>query len=196
MFKRLWVARKPGLLLVAGGIVFIFLILAVGGVLFLNQPPSELSIEPVLKISYCGAEPQDLCVLSFGGDLEGKLIVNLFVPDRNFPNFYLKIKRLAGENVYECEKNKEVPTSVYCTGESINLKERIEISLISKEDDRLMATGKFVLMALLLSSQRAGGQVTEMTPIGNPEEEIESPPSPNNVTATPPPVSYPDSSYP
>lgn len=160
MFKYLSSIRTSRKLLALGTIVIILLSLA-AGVVLLRQTSSEVAAESILKISYCGVDPEELCVLSFGRDLEDNMVINLFVPDRNFPYFYLKIKRTVVESIYECEKDKEVPTSVYCTGESIGLQEKMEINLISKEDDHLMAVGKLALLAVLLSPVGGGVQVQE-----------------------------------
>jgi hypothetical protein len=192
---------RTSLKLLAGIIMAIMLALAVGGVVFLKRASSTAVPEPILKIDYCGADLEELCVLSFGRDVEENMVVNLFVPDRKFPEFYLKIKRAAIESVYECEKDKEVPTSVYCSGESIGLQEKMEINLISKEDDHLLAAGKLALLAVLLSPDGQSFETqsvndnsdvfsTEGTQTTIPPAEIDTP------TVTPTLITYPDSSYP
>lgn len=170
----------------------------------LQQAASEVTAEPVLKIGYCGAEPDELCILSFGRDSEEKLVVNLFAPVRRFPDFYLKIKRLTGESIYECEKDKEVRTSVFCYGEMVNLQEKIEISLIAKEDEHLIAAGDFILKALLISepvlAEKSDGtstpeSIVDETPTAS---EFFSAPAatPTRTPTQTPDASYPNSSYP
>lgn len=155
MFKYLSSVRMSSKLLALG--VFVIILLALMGTVFLKWASSKSEAEPILKIGYCDASPEDLCILSFSRDLKENMVINFFVPDRKFPDFYLKIKRAGGESVYECQKDKEVPTSVYCTGELIGLQEKIEINLLSKEDDHLMASGVLTLQAILLSLTDGGG---------------------------------------
>jgi hypothetical protein len=192
MLGNFFNTRKSVLLLV-GLTVLAVLVFVVWGVLFIEQAQSEPATESPLKFEYCGSELRELCLLSFGRDADGNAIINFFVPERDFPDFYLKISRYNGESVYVCVKSEEVPTSVICMGDVINLNERIEISIMSTEDYRLLARGTFTLMAILISSQ-AGISVpvfpTQATsgpllPVGTNE----------SITPTPTsPVSYP--SYP
>ncbi|MBK8781570.1 MAG: hypothetical protein IPO22_07135 [Anaerolineales bacterium] len=201
MLQKFFGSRKS-ILLVFAGIFSLALLLLAWRIVSLQKAASEAVSEPVLKISYCGAEPEELCVLSFGRDVDENMVVNIFVPDRKFPDFYLKIKRTAGESVYECEKDKEVPTNVYCYGDMVNLQERMEISLFAREDERLIAAGDFTLKAILISEsalvERADGGSA-------PEPTVDETPTTSaffdlpTATATPtktPVTSYPNSSYP
>jgi hypothetical protein len=184
MYKSLSSISTSSKWLLLGIVVIILLAVAAGGWTTLRWVSSEAVIDPILKISYCGADPEALCVLSFGRDLDEHMIINLFVPDRKFPEFYLKIKRAAAESIYMCVKNSEVPTSVYCSGELIGLQEKMEINLISKEDDHLMAAGKLTLLAVLLSSGDGGVQV-----IGTPSVSFGSDNRNSTATATAAPFS-------
>lgn len=112
-----------------------------------DQPEA---VAPPIKFEYCSAELETLCVLSFGRDGDGNTIINLFAPKGDLPVFYLKVSRVTGESIYECDRLEDAPTTVYCIGEAINLNERFEIHVISKQDDRLLAVGKFTLTAVLL----------------------------------------------
>lgn len=204
MFQQYFGSRKTVLFILAG-VVALALLLLVWRIISLQKAASEAAPVQVIKIGYCGAEPEELCVLSFGRDAEENMVVNLFVPDRKFPEFYLKIQRVAGENVYECEKDKEVRTSVFCYGNMVNLQEKMQVSLFAKSDERLLAAGDFILKAILVSESLAGvsgGTATTapdleetLTPtvISNTLIETDTP----TPTITPSPdVSYPDSSYP
>jgi hypothetical protein len=201
MFQQYFGPRKT-LLFILAGVIILVLLLLVWRIVSLQKAASEAVSEPVLKIGYCGAEPEELCVLSFGRDVDGNMVVNIFVPDRKFPDFYLKIKRTVGESVYECENDKEVSTNVYCYGDMVNLQERMVVSLISKLDEHLIAVGDFTLKAILISEplmvERAdGGSAPESTVNETPTAStfFDLP----TATATPtktPVTSYPDSSYP
>ncbi len=181
-------------------VILIVLVLGVGSIVFLKQTPSEVVPEPILKISYCGVELEELCVLSFGRDLAGNMIINFFVPSRTFPDFYLKIKRTGVESAYQCEKNIELPTSVYCIGESVGLQEKIEIHLFSKKDDHIMAAGKLTLSAFLLATSDGNRQAsaTPLVTIDSNDLTATTTPFLMEVTQTVVPTSilYPDQSYP
>jgi hypothetical protein len=203
MIKYLSSIRMAYKLLALG--VSVFILLALIGGMAIGRALSEKP-EPALKLSYCGAVPGELCVLSFGRDLENNMIISLFVPDRDFPGFYMKVKRAAGESIYECQKNEVAPTNVYCIGESIGLQEKMEIDLVSNEDGRLLAVGKLTLHAVLLSpvqileapsaKERDDTYVISETPTFAPT--AISIPATATMTATPEPTitAYPGPAYP
>jgi hypothetical protein len=196
MLQQYFGSRKT-ILFILAGVVILALLLIFWRLISLQRAASESAAEPALRISYCGAEPEELCVLSFGRDMEDNMVVNVFVPDRKFPDFYLKIKRPSGESVYLCEKNREVSTSVFCFGEMVNLQEKMEISLISSENDRLIAFGNIMLNAILVSGQFQ----SESDGIQILEETLETPTPMATVastalTSTPTPTFTPDPSYP
>jgi len=203
MPQKFFGSRKS-IILILTGIFLLVLLTLTWWVISLQRVASEATVEPVLKIGYCGAEPEELCVLSFGRDLDENMVVNVFVPDRKFPAFYLKIKRAATESVYECEKDKEVPTNIYCYGDMVNLQERMEVRLFANADEHLVAAGTFTLKAILISeSSQLGGMNDTATPpmektpsstdVFNTPTETETPTPTLTLT---PDTSYPDSSYP
>ena len=205
MFSKL-TSNQKALLIVSGVILFIGLAITSVIVLIINlQPAEETVTEPPLNIEYCGVRLEQICVLSFGRDASGDTIINLFVPSDQFPDFYLKINKLSGEALYECEKNEDVETSVYCAGQALNLGEQIEITLISKDDDIPFAAGKFILTAILISSQPEDSNPPPLrtaTPVSATETFTSTPnPSyPNDSDATSTPTSEsestPNTSYP
>ncbi|MBI5823941.1 MAG: hypothetical protein HZB18_07950 [Chloroflexi bacterium] len=200
MFKKFFFSKRTVFLVLAGAVV---LALLGWRVMAVRQALAKPDPQPVLKIRYCGAEPEELCVLSFGRDIDKKFVVNLFVPEGDFPEFYVTIKRTSGEGVYECVQNGEVPTSVYCLGDMVGLLEEMGVSLHSVEDDAQLAVGNFTLEALMVFSQSLGGSGnqggTPTAAVGaltlNDEE-----PSSSGVLVTPtfvtPGPSYPNPSYP
>ncbi len=205
MFQQFFSSRKTFLLILAGVIVLAFLALT-WRIVSLQKAASEVDFAPVLKIGYCGAEPEELCVLSFGRDVDENMVVTVFVPDRKFAAFYLKIGRAVGESVYECEKDKEVRTYVFCYGDMVNLQERMEVSLLSLEDDHVLAVGQFTLKALLISEPSFA---KESDGTSTPELIVDEAPTSTEVFDTPtepetpietdtptPEASYPNSSYP
>ncbi len=166
MLKRLNEPRK--LIFILAGLVTLLLLGWVGWKVNQLQQPATPVAEPV-QFEYCGADLESLCVLSFGRDGDGNTIINLFVPERKFPAFYLNVIKTAGESRFECDKNKDVRTSVYCIGSPVSLNERIEIRLLSKKEDQLLAHGRFTITAFLLSAPVSEAQPTDS---GTPEAGI------------------------
>ena len=150
------------------------------GQLVLDRILSSESV-PVSKIGYCGAVSEGLCIFSFGRDLEGNMVISLFVPDRDFPEFYLQVKRAAVDSRYECYKNGEVPTNVYCVGDPIALQEKMEVSLVSIEDEQVLAAGNFILESVRLSPTQvfelptATGTLATSTPSPTPSRRTPTP---------------------
>lgn len=132
------------------------------GCLFLLIGGSGWTIYRLLKVpsptvepktfGYCGVNVKELCVVSFGQDVFGDTIINLYVPAMEYGDFYLKVIRRDTENEYECVRNKDFKTSVYCTGASINLGEGFGIQILSKKDGSLLAQGNFTLTAYLVTT--------------------------------------------
>jgi hypothetical protein len=192
--------KNAAVLARTGGIVLVLLVVTACASLFSGgQDPLETPAEPIPSFGYCGAELRELCILSFGRDANGNAIVNFFVPQRDFPDFYLRIRRLHGESVYVCVKNEETPTSVLCMGDVLHLNERVEIDVMAVEDFRLLARGTFTLKAILISPQGWGSPTpATQTPApaagtGTPSPQHTGTPPTATSTSTPS-VSYP--SYP
>lgn len=128
---------------------------------------SAPTLEPV-SIGYCGARMTELCIVSFGRDALGNAVVNLFVPRMRFPAFYMNIIRRSGTDSYECKWSKIDETSVYCTGKPLNLGEGIEIQLLAKLDDRVLAEGAFTVNAFLVTTPFVEEEIeTEQSGIGS-----------------------------
>lgn len=174
--------------------IFVLLLLLGMGISFFTKN-KETTNEPVTKLRYCGAELEELCILSFGRDVDENLVVNLYVPDKDFPDFKLNIKRRAGKSEYECEKFTEVPTSVFCYGEMISLQERMEVSLISIDGESLLAFGNLTLDAILISGQYPTNGNVPVSIQGTKTPTSETDTDSANVTSTPE-TSYPNPSYP
>jgi hypothetical protein len=126
---------------------------------FSNRKPPEATTEPV-SFGYCGAQLAELCVVSFGRDVFGDTVINLYVPLRRYPVFYLNVIRRSGESRYECTWNKDDKSSVYCVGDAMNLGEGFEIQMYAKEDDRLLAQGSFILVAFSVTTPVVAGDDT------------------------------------
>ena len=159
-------SKKQWLLLAAAaGLIALFCFafvaaLGVGLSSFTRQDEPEPSVEPV-EFGYCGERLNTLCVVSFGRDVFGNTVVNLYVPDNRYPPFHLMIVRLSGESRFECEMNDKVSTSVYCVGPALNLGEGLEIQMRADQNDQLLAKGTFSLTAFLMTTPIPSGPTLE-----------------------------------
>ena len=155
MFKQL--TQPKTLIFILAGIVVLSL-LAWFAVRINRLQQTSRDTTKLVSFDYCGEELTKLCVVSFGRDADENTIINLFVPEQELPLFYLKVIRTGSENLYECDKNDEVKTIVYCTGGALNLEERFDIQIVSVKDDILLAQGNFTLTAFLIDGSTAGVQ--------------------------------------
>lgn len=152
--------RKLLIFALAGIFIFICLTLlaGLGWTAFRSQADTSVPTVPPDAFNYCGAQLTSLCVVSFGRDVFGSTIINLYVPENEYAPFYLNVIRASGEGRYDCVTNKKVGTSVYCTGSAINLGEGLEMQLVAESNGNVMAQGTFVLTAYLVTNQSAGGE--------------------------------------
>jgi hypothetical protein len=171
--------RKWLILVVAGIFIFICLLLlaGLGWTAFRSQADTPAPTVQPDAFNYCGAQLTSLCVVSFGRDVFGSTIINLYVPEDVYAPFYLNIIRASGESRYDCVTSKKVGTSVYCTGSPINLGEGFEIQMIAESNGGLMAQGTFVLTAYLVTNQSAGGEeapeeTATVSPLGEATPEL------------------------
>ena len=161
------------------------------------QETPEPTAKPV-SINYCGENLADLCVLSFSRDVFGNTIINLYVPIKKYPIFYLNVIRQSGASRFECEWEKKVRTSVHCTGKVIKLGEGFEMQLLSVKEDEIIAQGDFTLTAYLVTTQTADGEPSASdtpapdttegaspTPTETPEELTETPTTIEEATELP-----------
>jgi hypothetical protein len=190
--------------LIAGIILVVLIVLVTVGVWLLrstSHPPHAGQRILILKLGYCGSEDTRPCIDSFSQDGEGKMLVNILVPSSAFPDFYLTIRREGEEYRYECEKAEDFPTDVYCTGQEIFPGELLQFTLISNEDERVLAEGQFAIIGLLLSTPIA--EAFEPAPPTAPPTEFPTPitlevltPMPTSTLSSYPNPSYPNPSYP
>ena len=155
--------RKLLILALAGISIFICLILlaGLGWTAFRSQTDTPAPTVQPDVFNYCGAQLTSLCVVSFGRDVFGSTIINLYVPEDEYTPFYLNVIRASGEGRYDCVTNKIVRTSVYCTGGAINLGEGFEVQMIAGRDNHLLAQGTFTLTAFLVATPVMAGDASE-----------------------------------
>lgn len=175
-------SEKFAKILVAGvALAFAVLACVLIWVFVRGNTNKDEAAEPPVTVAYCGAELDQLCILSFGRDAQGDALINLFVPEDEYPDFYLKVGRSTGEVWFDCVKLEEVPTSVYCLGPALVLGERLQVELVAQEDNsRVLAAGTFTVRAILVASDTSQFQAGEL--VGMEEfsgEEFSEEPNPS-----------------
>ena len=190
--------------LIAGSVaaVVLLLVLIIAGIRWwrsTREAPHAGQKIFVARLGYCGAEDIRPCIVSFSQNGEGSMLVDILIPSSTFPDFYLIISRAEERYRYECEKVEDSPTSVSCIGWEMFPGELLQFTLVSIEEERVLADGQFTIIGLLLSTQIAGA--FESTPPTMASTEFPTPfflEGFTPVVATPTATlsSYPNPSYP
>lgn len=134
-------------------ILLIGISICIASILFFtpSSTTEEPTAEPYTTIQYCRNNPQELCLLSFGRDIYGNAVINVFIPDKEFPEFYLRIVRATDEIIYVCTQSES--STIVCKGDALNLGERVEIFVTSTESYQIIAQGTFLIKAIYISPQ-------------------------------------------
>lgn len=201
--------RKRLIIGVAIAIAMVSLTLAIVGIQRWrknHQPKAQQKIL-VSNLAYCNSNNDKPCIESFSVDADGNMLVNIITPASSYPEFYLTISNDTLINKYECQKVEDFPTNVYCTGPEMYPGEALQFTLLSVEDDTVLAEGKFAIIGLLLPNPLEEGTATSLfteapaateSPFETPTPiliQISTPTPRTTVTATS--ASYPNStSYP
>jgi len=172
-----------------------------------NHQPQAHQRQLISSLAYCDSNDAKPCIVSFSVDADGNMLVSLLIPDSSYPDFYLTISTDNGLNKYKCQRVKNFPTNVTCTGTEMYPGTALKFTLISIKDDIVLAEGTFAIIGLLLPNPDAETTATLTTESPTPILlEILTPlaiqpfsriPTPTELTPSyPNPTSYPNSSYP
>ncbi len=196
-----WPASRKIILAITGIVILFSVIFTI--LILSKKTDTANSQNPATKLEYCETNPKDLCILSFGRGGPESSVINFFVPNQDFPYFYLTIKKAGTESRYTCIHNSEIRTSVLCSGDPLSLKQTIEINILASEDDRVLATGTFFIEAFLVSTLdfQAPGTVSVEAQPSPTTQRTRTPalvgtPTPGTPTAESSATAYPDPSYP
>lgn len=130
------------------------LLLSLSGlVLYRESKTKQSRVEqrfPLQALGYCTSSPVKPCVLSFGLDVDGNMLVNFLTEGAFYPDFYLKIKTDTEEYLYVCEKTSTFATSVYCSGKALPLGQTFQFLILSLNEDVLLAQGNFPIIGVAL----------------------------------------------
>ena len=114
----------------------------------MDQPAETDQSSPVLDLDYCNDEQVKPCVVSFGIDVDGNMLVNILLPDLLFPGFYLDVTRGDVNVSYTCRRITAAPNDAYCIGEKLPPGEALHLKLISTRDGALLAQGTLSIIGL------------------------------------------------
>jgi len=140
------------------------LILGLGAIFLINNIRGS-SDSSAAEATWCDKDASGLCVVSFGTDNSDRMIINFKLPTFDFPGFYVKGINRDLANVYQCELDSADQNSVHCTGMRTPLGEVIFIEVYSTDSDVMIAQGRFVVSALLVSTPIIAPPASEATPI-------------------------------
>jgi len=141
-------------------------------------------------LSYCDAEPDRLCVVSFTQDVDGSMQVIFQTPRSSYPVFILKIQNGEKVSTYKCQRIENIPTGMVCTGESQVPGQILQFTVLSKLSGIILAEGQFAIIGIALFTPVVD---ISATPIETPTGVLTVPPIPTQTLST---TSYPNPSYP
>ena len=151
---------------------------------------------PVAELTYCDAEHDRLCIVSFSQEVDGAMLVNFLIPHASFPKFFLIISYNGVESRYECERVEESPKSVYCFGDAQAPGYVLQFKVISKNKGILLAEGSFGIIGIALSTPEIPGTISAADLTVSPTPSLvprTSTPVPGILTPT---LTTPSPSYP
>jgi hypothetical protein len=172
----------------AGVAIFVLLILIIVGLILLRAELQTRQTqvnqrEPLQGLGYCDSNQVTPCIVSFSGDADGKMLVNILTEGPSFPDFYLKIKHSQGESIYPCREVQRLSTSMYCTGRALPLGEVFQFFILSIDDNSLLAQGNFSIIGMALSTV----EIFASSPGGTPLPSVAISVTQGSPTGTPTP---------
>jgi hypothetical protein len=147
------------------GLGVLMILVITGGVFLLMRlktPPQVHQRTLIPELVYCNSHDLKPCIVSFSLDADGNMLVNILTVSASYPDFYLTIGNAAVVNKYNCRSVIGFPTNIYCAGVEMYPGETLQFTLVSIEDDTVLAEGKFAIIGLLLP---------------NPQQEVTATPS-------------------
>ena len=145
---------------------------------------------PIETLTYCGADQDKLCIVTFSQVVDGGMQINFQTPYAYYPAFVLKINNHGNESTYECKRVEEIATAVVCTGASQVPGQVLRFTVISKNRGAVIAAGEFAIIGIALFTPVVD---ISATPAETPTGVLTVIPIP---TQTLPATSYPNPSYP
>ncbi|MBI5945548.1 MAG: hypothetical protein HY864_14395 [Chloroflexi bacterium] len=113
------------------------------------------------RVTLCDVDSSGLCIVNFGTDILGNMIINFQLPDADYPLFYVKAANRGIVNTYPCKASSNA-TNIFCSGARTPLGEYLDVEVYSAAEDTLMAQGRFIVSALIRTTPDS--LIDEQTP--------------------------------
>ncbi len=154
--------------LIAGLVILgVLFVLVIGGIAFLiahlKTQPQAQQRTLISELAYCNSQNPKPCIVSFSLDADRKMLVNLVIPSKAYPYFYLTISNSTIENRYDCQPVEDFPTNIYCTGVEMYPGEVLQFTIHTIKDDAVLAEGQFAIIGLQFPNPE---EETTATPFG------------------------------
>jgi hypothetical protein len=133
-----------------------------------NDQPQIGQRELVPGLGYCTADQMRPCILSFSLDTAGKMVIQIETQSAVSPAFYLKIRREETENVYGCQKAGGFSRTFSCSGKAMPAGEMLQFLMFSRQNDALLAEGKFPIIGLALATPQPATTPTPVPVLEHP----------------------------
>lgn len=189
--------------LIAGSAILVVLLVLVVYFLITLLPEGEEQAQvgqrsPLPQLTYCGAEQDVLCILSFTQEVDGALQVHFQMPREYFPLFTLIIDNNGQESIYDCKRVQDVPNQIYCSGAPQVPGQILQFKVISRNFG-MLAEGKFAIIGIALVTPEISSTTTAEDATMTPDETqtaVAPSRTPTPVQGTPTPSTTPNPSYP
>lgn len=97
-----------------------------------------------IELVYCYS-PVSLCVISFGSDSAGNMLIVIRNNIPDLAEFYAQIKQTETPDLYPCQKVQFTRDIYYCLGNPIADGTMVTMNVYSKNGDRLVASGSLLV---------------------------------------------------
>lgn len=186
------ILNQKRVLLVAGAALLVIALIVITVLVIRQRAAARRQERSVAALTSCEVNREPLCIVSFGADLNDRMLINFLVPERAFPLFYVTVLHGQAAARFDCRVVENFPESVYCSGPRTPLGEAIVIEVYSVDEQSLLARGTFILSAIALPTP-VSVSVTPGSPTITPDGPADTPsplPPPTwtaavTVTATP-----------
>lgn len=113
--------------------------------------------QPVIVLSRCDEVQDVLCLVTFGLEPPDQMLIVLLASPGFPAELEAEITHGGSTLSYPCEPASQSETLIYCIGSRIPLGSSLQIQIYTTEERILLASGEFVLTALVLPTAPANG---------------------------------------
>jgi hypothetical protein len=111
-----------------------------------TSEPLPTETPATIDLVYC-TSPVSLCIVSFGQDNAGNMLIAIKNNIPGLAEFYAKLTSTDASELYPCQKVQFTSDIYYCTGNQIPDGTMVTMEVYSKSDDQLVASGRIPVSA-------------------------------------------------